>query len=435
LDPTFELLPISERGSMTLTDIQLGNKQKTPWYIAVVPLNMALGSSGILSTLRALVLGASVAEVGLLVAANAAATIIFSILWGKISDTSGARKKYLMIIFFALSPLFLLLSVANSVSMLILFFGMLAIFTSGISPIAIMLVVERCKSKNWEGEVAKYNSISSVGNICGLVLNAIASLFFEVSWLFYISAALCLIALFILWQLAEEPEITLERNVFPIILRYAEKALSPKSIFAFLDLRRFRIEKIRLFKLKPFQFLFLACFSQWVGIYFFSVGETPLMRALGMSNSLILALNASASFVSVFAFSKIIPSLKQSRRKLIKTAIVWRSAFIFCWAGVSLLLIYPLPYGFLFPFMLGVIWPINYAMIWLPIVTYVISSSPANKKSTTQGALLASIAIANALGSTVGGFVMATFGYTIGFASAAIITLLSLPIFSQLDVF
>lgn len=435
LDATFELLLINERSSMTFPDSHSGKKPKTLWYLAIVPLNMAIGSSGILSTLRALALGASIAEVGLLAAANAAATIVFSTLWGKLSDLSGARKKYLLILFLALIPVFLVLSMANSVPELILFYSVLAIFTSGVSPIAVMLVVERCKSKNWEGEVARYNSISSVGNICGLFLNTIAALFFKVSWLFYISSALCLVALFMVWRFAEEPEITLERHVFPVrSLRYAEKVLSPKSIFHFLDIRQFRVAKIKMFKLKPLQLLFVASFVQWSGIYFFSIGETPLMKALGMSNSLILALNASASFVSIFAFSRIIPSLKQSRRKLIETAIFWRSALILCWAGISLLLIYPMPYGFVFPFVLGVIWPISYAMIWLPIVTHAISSSPANKKSTTQGVLMSTIAIANALGSTLGGFVMSTFGYTIGFVSAAVITLLSMPIFSRVDI-
>ncbi len=405
-----------------------------PWYFALVPLNMALGSSGIVSTLLALSLGASLTEVGLLSAANAIATIIFSTIWGKLSDSSGTRKKYLMIIFFALIPIFIILTIVNSVFQLILFYSMLAIFTSGISPIGIMLAVEICKGKNWEGEVSRYNSISSVGTIFGLVMNTIAALFFKVSWLFYISSALCLIAMLILWRFAEEPEITFERQVFPIIsLRAAEKFFSPRFILHFLDIRRLRIPKIKISRLKPLQLLFLACFIQWTGIHFFSIGQTPLMKRLGMSDSLILALNASASFVSVFAFSKIVPSLKQRRRKLINTAIIWRSTFILGWAGISLLLIKTTPYAFVFPFLLGIIWPISYAMIWLPIVTYTISSSPANKKASTQGALISSTALANALGSTLGGFVMSTFGYTMGFISAAIITILSMPIFSRVD--
>ena len=73
-------------------------------------------------------------------------------------------------------------------------------------------------------------------------------------------------------------------------------------------------------------------------------------------------------------------------------------------------------------------------MVWLPIVTYAISSSPVNEKSSTQGTLISSIAMANVVGSTIGGFVISTFGYTIGFVLAAIITLLSTLIFSRIDI-
>ncbi|MGQ9552200.1 MAG: MFS transporter [Candidatus Bathycorpusculaceae bacterium] len=405
-------------------------KPKTQWHFAIIPANMAVGSSGVLSTLLALHLGATVTEIGLLTAANATASIIFSTIWGKLSDSSGTRKNYLIIILFALIPIFLILSLVNSVSQLILYYSLLAIFTSGISPIAIMFAVESCRSKNWEREVARYNSISSVGNIFGLITNSFVAIFLEVKWLFYISSIFCLIAALMLWRCAEEPEITLERHAFPIrSLRDAEKFLF--SVFHLLDIRQFRIPKSKKFKLKPLQLLFLACFVQWTGIYFFSVGETPLMKALGMPDSSILALNASASFVSIFAFSKIIPSLKQSRRELISTAIIWRSIFILGWAGVSLMLAYAIPYASVFPFLLGTIWPVTFAMIWLPIVTHAISSSPPNGKSAAQGALLSTTAIANAIGSALGGFVISTFGYTIGFISAAIITLLSAPIFSR----
>jgi len=299
-----------------------------------------------------------------------------------------------------------------------------------------MLTVESGRNKSWEREVARHNSVSSLGNICGLVMNTIIASFVMINWLFYISSALCLIAVLLLWRLAKESEITLERHGFSIRgLRYAEKIISPKSVFHFFDIRRLRILKIRVFKLKSLQLLFLSCFVQWTGIAFFAIGEIPLMRNLGMADSLILALNAIASLVSFFSFSKIIPSLKYSRLKLLNVAIIWRSIFIMGWAGISLLLVYPMPYAIIFPFLLGTTWPISYAMIWLPIITYTISVSPINKKSATQGTLIATLAIANAIGSTLGGFVISTFGFTVGFISAAAIALSCIPIFSRIDIY
>lgn len=293
-----------------------------------------------------------------------------------------------------------------------------------------MFAVESWQNKRWEGAVARYNSISRIGDILGLVMNAIITLHFKVNWLFYISSALCLIAFILLWRLASEPRLTLERHAFPFrSFQDAKETLSSKTIVQFLDIRRFRIPKINLFNLKPLQLFFLACFVHWVGINCFVVGETPLLKELGMSDSFILAINAINSFVMVLAFGKVIPSLRQSRNRLIRTAIFWRGAFIFGWAGISLLLVYPSPYVFLFPILLRILWPLGFAMIWLSISTYAISAAPATQKGATQGALSSTIAVASALGSILGGFMISTFGFTVGFVLAAIIFLLAIPLF------
>ncbi len=410
-------------------------KPKVSWYAAMVPINMAVGSIGTIITLLALSLGANVAEVGLLQAAGAVATVMFSTMWGKLSDLSGIRRTYLIIIFAVLGPVFVILGVANSVPQLILFYAMLNIFSSGITPIAVMFAVEKCRSKNWEGEVAKYNSITNLGNICGLILDTIVASFLHVSWLFYISAFLCLISVIIFWWSAKEPEITLERHAFNMRNFHVERLLSPKPIFHYLSLQNFRLSKGRKrFRLNPIQMLFLAVLVQWIGIFALNVGEIPLMKNLNLSDSEVLAVQASSSFVSVLAFAKIAPAIKLEHRKIINISIIFRGILILGWAGLSLLLVYPVPYVFIFPLILAIIWPISYAMIWIPIVTFAISSSPANGRGSTQGALMSVNAVANVLGSTLGGLIMATLGYTIGFIAAAIICILSLPIFSRIDM-
>jgi hypothetical protein len=49
-------------------------------HLYTLPINVALGSSGLLTTLIALSLGASVQDIGVMIAAGAAATIVFSTL-------------------------------------------------------------------------------------------------------------------------------------------------------------------------------------------------------------------------------------------------------------------------------------------------------------------------------------------------------------------
>jgi len=418
----------------TASSLKQGGGKGIPWYVSIIPLNMAVGASSVLSTLIALSLGASVAEIGLMMSSGAVATIIFSTVWGKLSDRSGLRKRYLLVIVLLLGPTFLVLSTASSVPQLVFYYTLLSVLTSGISPIAVMYAVETCRGKNWQGEVARFNSISSLGNILGFAMNTFVALFFRINWLFYISSALCLIAALLFWQIAEEPYITLERHAFPIIhLRDAERLFSPKSIFHYLDIKHIQMPR-SLKQLKPLHLLFLACFIQWTGIFFFSVGQTPLMKDIGLSDSFILAINASASAVQVIAFGKIAPSLKQDHKKLINTAIFSRGFLILCWGALPIFLIYPFSYAFVFPLLFSILFPFLYSILWLPITTFAISSAPKNSKGSAQGELLSAMAVANAFGSALGGIVMTTMGYTVGFVIAAIISVLAAPVISRINM-
>lgn len=97
----------------TAENTNLPNAMETRWHVSIIPLYMAIGSPGLLATLLALSLGASVVEIGAMTAAGAVSTFIFSIVWGKLSDFSGIRKRYLLFFAIALEPIFLMLSMAK----------------------------------------------------------------------------------------------------------------------------------------------------------------------------------------------------------------------------------------------------------------------------------------------------------------------------------
>jgi hypothetical protein len=100
--------------------------------------------------------------------------------------------------------------------------------------------------------------------------------------------AVCLAAAIIIWRLGEEPEMTFERHLFSQILHDVEGLLSPKPLLQHLDLRRIKLS-ISLKKMNSIQLLLLTAFIHWVGINIYAVGMTPLMKALNLSDSVILA--------------------------------------------------------------------------------------------------------------------------------------------------
>jgi MFS family permease len=407
---------------------------ETRWHLSIIPLYMAIGSPGLLATLVALSLGANVAEIGAMTAAGAVATFIFSIVWGKLSDFSGIRKRYLLFFTIALGPIFITLSMANSVQQVIIIYTIASAITAGVAPIAVMYTVECCKLEDWQNGVARFTSITSIGNILGLLIYTVTAPFIETRWLFYISAVTCFSSALFLWILGQEPEMTLERHSFPVkSLRDAEKFLSPKPFLHYLDLRRIKLPK-NLRQMSPLQLLFLAAFIHWTGISLFGLGQTPLMKALGLTDSLILAINVVTGVTAAIAFAWIAPRIESGYKRSLNLIVIARCGLILCWAALPFFLIHPIPLIFMLPLVISIAFNVLYSLIWLPITTFAISQAPADLKGSVQGELLSATALAGAVGSAIGGLVINAYGYTAGFVLASFIALLVIPILSRFDM-
>lgn len=408
---------------------------RTPsvWYFSLVPINMAIGSIKVLITLAALSLGATLVDIGIIIAANASATIVMSIVWGRLSDYFGLRVRFLLVFFLACAPMFVLLGLAGSVWQLILLYTLLAVFTAGIQPIAAMYAVEYREGKNWQREIVKYNSYFNAGVIAGLVVNSLITLVIPLSWVLFIASSFCVVSALILWRTAKEPQLPLEREAYPIINVQDEEQPTAMSVLDYFDPRKLRMPK-RLRRLKPVHLLFLACLVHWTGVYSYGVGEVPFMSAIGLSASVILSINVAENVATVISFSNIVPRVKMEYQKLVSTMMASRSLLILCWAGLTVFLTFRSGYAFIFPLTLEILFLICYALVWYPIMCFAISQAQFNKKGTTQGELLAVVSLANVLGSLIGGFLIGMFGYAVGFGVAAAIAVLALPIIHYINI-
>jgi len=294
----------------------IGGKRETRWHLAMIPLYMAIGNPGLLVTLVALAQGANVTEIGAISAVGSIVNFFLSMFWGRLSDTSGQRKRFLLAFSTFLIPLFLGLSLVENISLITLLYAIVIAFSCGVAPVAVMYTVESCMGKNWSTEVSRFNSIMSIGNIIGLLTCTFAAEFFLTNTLFYISAASCLVSTIMLWKLGEEPNITLERHTFyPKIIHDIEGILSPKPLLQYLDLRKIT----PLFNIRKFsqtQLLMLAAFVHWIGICIYVVGMTPLMKAIGMTDSLILALNVVCGVAAASSFLWLAPRARSNHHSI-----------------------------------------------------------------------------------------------------------------------
>jgi MFS family permease len=393
---------------------------------------MAVGSVRIVITLVALALGASLFEIGLLIALNALVSIAVSIGWGRVSDYYGLRIRFLIIFFLVSAPLFILLGVASAVWQLILIFTILAFSTAGIQPIAAMYAVEYREGKDWQKEIVKYNSYLNVGVIAGLVFSSLVALVVPLSWLLYLGSVFCVLSAVLIWRTAKEPDLPLERDAYTTA-NLEEKEEEPTSVFDAFDVKNLKMRHL-LRRLKPVHLLFIACLVHWTGVYTYGVGEVPLMNAIGLSASVILSINVAENLATVISYSTLVPRVKLDYQKLVALMMGSRSAFILCWVGLTAFIATRVSYAFIFPLILEIVFLLCYALLWYPIMCFAISQAQFNKRGQTQGELVAVVSLANVLGGVIGGVVIGTFGFAVGFAVAAGISALAIPILRYLNM-
>ena len=216
---------------------------------------------------------------------------------------------------------------------------------------------------------------------------------------------------------------TFERHSFSQVLQDVEGLLSPKPLLQHLDIRRIRLPT-SLKRLSSIQLLLVTAFIHWTGISIYAIGMTPLMKALGLSDSVILALNVGNGVAAAASFIWIAPRSRNGPQYL-KKLISARALLVLCWAPLPLFILNPPSYVFIFPLIISAAINVFYAMLWLPLSSFAISQAPEDRKSSVVGQLISATAIAGTIGSAVGGILITVYGYSVGFIIASIIMLLA----------
>lgn len=155
------------------------------------------------------------------------------------------------------------------------------------------------------------------------------------SWILYLASVFCVVSALILWKTAKEPELPLERDAYPIINEQDEEQTTNLSILEYFDIRKIKIPKA-IRRLKPIHLLFIACLIHWTGVFSYSVGEVPLMSAIGLSASVILGINVAENVSTVFSFSQMVPRVKMDYQRLISWMMASRAILILAWAGLTI---------------------------------------------------------------------------------------------------
>ncbi|WP_393971523.1 MFS transporter [Oxyplasma meridianum] len=404
-------------------------KPKYLWFLSYLLSNISGGlTSPLIPLFVVIYLHSNVEFVGIASSISSSASVPALIFWGNLSDSLGKRKIFIVIGFIGSFFALLLVIFAH---MLWTYIGMLVIFqivAMAATPVSTLLILENSEEKEWPTVMARFNTVSYIGLVIGLlagtvIITVFASftmiilpLFYVISAFVYLSAGIT--ALIILPESIRKLRRSRLNNIYSF--RMVER------------LRYFPSNVIHIFKFKNMKrgkpllprtrnYIFLTCILMLGFQLFFVPFPVYLIDKLKASEMEIFIMYLLNNIFSTIAFKFAGASVRvMGLRATISFSLLSRITII---SIASVLTFLVLPIGpllyisiFLYGFM-GFFW----SFISIAWVTSISKLALPENRGKAIGLYNSFLGIGQIAGSAISGFVALEIGYGFDFITAAIV--------------
>ena len=186
----------------------------TVWKFGLVPQSVANGLTNILVLFYLLeVLHGSLLDVGLVTGLSALAQIPSQVVWGRLVDSTGRCKPFLVFGFIGFGASMAAISLAASVPELLVVVSLKSVFYAATLPARQLLTVESEHRDGWQKGLANMQFLTSLGETMGMGLGTAVVVSFGFGELFLMCGALCLASAAALGVLAQEPGLMIQRRL------------------------------------------------------------------------------------------------------------------------------------------------------------------------------------------------------------------------------
>jgi len=419
------------------------------WYYTFLPYNIAGGStSNLIPLFMSQTLKASVSEVGIVSAVTSLASVPANIIWGNLSDITKKRKPFIEMGFLGMALALIMMAISTTVPQYYLANFMMGLLAAAVAPVGTVLVLESFHKAEWGKRLGDFSKVGGVGWVIGLVIGIIWLMVFDGSdqdnamrALFLLSAILCLVAMVLALKWVPEPKKTLDRSTIDpsdfdhASLHMIEKArYLPHRVMYTLKVSKdnLRLENFS----KTLKVYYLIVFLAFTGFLSFYVGlPIFLYDEVGLSNASVFIVYLASSIASALTYGFMGRTIGKRGGK--KVQAVCFGARILIFPSFFLVTMLEMPSSILFVSLLALHAGAGLCWAGLSVAGNKIVSDLSVKEHRTQSlGLYNSVqGIGTIVGSLLGGFVAAAFGYETVFlmASGFIVVALVMLLLINLD--
>jgi predicted MFS family arabinose efflux permease len=187
------------------------------WKIGLIPQSVANGLANILILLFLISsLHGSLLDVGLVAAFSALALIPSQIVWGRLVDSAGRCKPYLIFGSVGMGAALVAIPWSGTVSTLLALVAFKSVMLAATLPARQLLTVESEQHSGWRRGLANMQFVTSMGETAGIGLGAVMVSSVGYTQLFLMCGALSVASAALLGILAREPGIMIQRKLVAV---------------------------------------------------------------------------------------------------------------------------------------------------------------------------------------------------------------------------
>ena len=386
------------------------------WRLGFFFHEMAFGLLSVFLPLYVMAVGGSLVDIGIMSATALFLVIPASFYWGYICDKTRRYKRYILISFLASTVFLYLFTLTTSVGLVIIFYVLMSILHIAHEPPKNVLIAELYSREEWDKAFARYEGLTEVGWLIGLLLGFLMSYYrLAASSTLLLCSALNLVAFVISAILVTDPLLIFERRLVRI-----ERAIDftfkgtviASKLWDGLSLNeRLKSENLHAFCGG------LVLFSIATSILF-----TPLpiffSQELALRTSVVFAiyvLNSGGGTVGYFLASR--RSTRATKESNIGKTVLLRSMLAFLFVAATQKLAYSAVLAVIILVLMGV----AYAYFLVYTLSLSMELIPLGK----AGMFNALLGIGGASGSFIGPFLAQALGFMYVFVVAGIIFFLA----------
>ena len=186
----------------------------TTWKLGLVPQSVANGLTNILVLFYLIqVLRGSLIDVGLVTGVAALALIPSQAIWGRLVDSTGKCKPFLLFGFIGFGVCMASIPMASSVSELLVIVSLKSLFYAATLPARQLLTVESEARDGWQKGLANMSFLTAMGETIGMGLGTAMVVSLGFGELFLMCGLLCFGSAGALSVLAQEPGLMIQRRL------------------------------------------------------------------------------------------------------------------------------------------------------------------------------------------------------------------------------